>query len=67
MKYTAYSLVNDKNATTTPATRPHHKTWIPARPINYICDTWADRFKHAWGVLIGKYDTLDWEETKLPK
>lgn len=36
--------------------------YIPARPLD-----WGgiyglrQRIKHAWGVLIGKYDALDWE------
>ena len=33
-----------------------------ARPINYKVDTIIERFIHAWGVLIGKYDALDWQE-----
>jgi len=37
-------------------------SWTPARPLNYICDTWKERLFHAWGVLTGKFDVLDWED-----
>lgn len=36
--------------------------WKPARPVNHTCDTWAERLRHAWGVLTGTYDALDWED-----
>ena len=36
--------------------------WVPARAINYKLDRWRDRIKWAWGVLIGRYDALDWEK-----
>ena len=33
-------------------------TWAPARPLTY----WSlRRIRIAWGVLIGRYDALDWE------
>lgn len=35
--------------------------WIPARP--YSIDTLFGRIKQAWGVLLGKYDALDWEDS----
>lgn len=35
--------------------------WIPARP-SYQIDRWRDRIRWGWGVFIGKYDALDWEE-----
>ena len=38
--------------------------WIPARPINFRYDPWLTRAKLAWGVLIGKYDALNWQEGK---
>ena len=34
--------------------------WLPARPINV--NTALTRFKLAWGVFIGRYDALDWED-----
>lgn len=37
--------------------------WVPARPLNYKDDGWRKRLQYAWGVLIGKHDALDWEET----
>lgn len=36
--------------------------WIPARPINHKYESCIRRVKHAWGVLIGRYDALDWED-----
>ena len=38
--------------------------WVPARPINYLFDSWKDRLCCAWGVFTGKYDTLNWEDDK---
>lgn len=37
------------------------KSWKPARCINHQYDSMWLRIKLAWGVLIGKYDALDWE------
>ena len=35
--------------------------FIPARPETF----WSfGRFKTAWLVLIGRYDALDWQQTK---
>ena len=34
--------------------------WRVARPINYMCDTWLQRLRQAWGVLFGRYDAIDW-------
>lgn len=31
--------------------------WVPARPHD---GPWICRVRAAWGVLIGKYDALDW-------
>lgn len=31
-----------------------------ARPINYRVDTYLQRLRFAWGVLIGKYDAVRW-------
>ncbi len=36
--------------------------WKPARSINHTCESWISRIRNAYGVLIGKYDALDWEE-----
>lgn len=43
--------------------------WLPVRGLE--CDCWRhrlQRLKHAWGVLVGRYDAFDWravdEETK---
>lgn len=38
--------------------------WVPARSLNYQFDGWRKRLQYAWGVLIGKYDALDWEESR---
>ena len=34
--------------------------FYPARPENYKFDSIILRIKLAYGVLIGKYDALDW-------
>lgn len=39
--------------------------WIPARPINHACDTWMERCHHAWGVLVGRYDAVDWQDRAI--
>lgn len=36
--------------------------WKPARPLNHVCDSWLERLRHAWGVFVGRYDALDWQE-----
>lgn len=36
--------------------------WLPARPVNRLLESWRDRLPHAWGVLAGRYDALDWED-----
>lgn len=33
--------------------------WVPARPLNM---PWTWRIPHAWGVLTGKYDAIEWPE-----
>ena len=38
--------------------------WGPARCINHKFESWGSRIRNAWCVMIGKYDALDWEETK---
>lgn len=35
--------------------------WIPARPENYRFVSIRQKLSMLWGVLIGKYDVLDWE------
>lgn len=37
-------------------------TWVVARPENYKYDSWRYRLRLAWGVLIGKYDALNWDD-----
>jgi hypothetical protein len=34
--------------------------WVVARPLNYKHQSLKERIQEAWGVLIGKYDTLEW-------
>lgn len=34
--------------------------WVPARPL--LADTLFERLKHAWGVLIGRYDAIEWPD-----
>lgn len=36
--------------------------WVPARPINYRCESWWNRVKAAWLVLCGKADAVIWPE-----
>ena len=38
--------------------------WVPERGLNHKFESWKSRIANAWGVLVGKYDALDWEETK---
>jgi len=52
MKYTANAIKNYDVLT---------KNGL-ARPVNYRADTISDRISHAFGVLIGKYDALDWQD-----
>lgn len=35
--------------------------WKPARSLNHTLESLSSRIKNAWGVLIGKFDALDWE------
>jgi len=55
MKYTAKEL---KNWSTD---RENKETgqWLPARPIPY--ESFIERLKNVWKVLIGEYDVLNWE------
>lgn len=41
---------------------PHTGRWVPARSENYRADSLWTRLRLAWGVLIGRYDALDWDE-----
>lgn len=34
--------------------------FLPARPLRR--NSLLSRIKHAWGVLSGRYDAIDWEE-----
>ncbi|MEJ0093293.1 MAG: hypothetical protein WDN46_17540 [Methylocella sp.] len=34
--------------------------YVPARPINYRCDTPWMRIRLAWAVLTGKMDAIKW-------
>ena len=52
MLYTANSIKNHNTFT---------KNGL-ARPINYKVDTVVERIIHSFGVLVGKYDALDWQE-----
>lgn len=36
--------------------------WKLARPLNL--KSWRKSVKLAYGVLVGKYDVLDWQEQK---
>ena len=38
------------------------KSWKPTRPLNYKFDGVTRRVKLAFGVLVGRYDALDWEQ-----
>ena len=61
-RYTAKEIVNNDTDVET----KHHE-WIPARPENYKFDNLMTRLKHAWYVIIGKYDVLDWQDEKIKK
>lgn len=37
--------------------------WVPCRPLNYKYESKLSRLKWAWGVLIGKYDVVEWTES----
>lgn len=37
-----------------------HDVWCAARPVNHRFDSLWLRIKLAFGVLVGKYDALDW-------
>lgn len=41
---------------------PKTGEWVPSRPICYFGLSLMKRLKLTWGVFIGKYDVLDWEE-----
>lgn len=58
MRYTAQQI---KDLSVSTSTRDGQ--YIPARSeyVNTVQSAWR-RVKNAWGVLIGKYDALDWEE-----
>lgn len=59
MKYTAIQIKNhDVDCCI-------NNKWIPCRPINFTLDSISDRITHAWGVLVGKYDALDWQDGKM--
>lgn len=53
-KYTAHEIKNWDMA--------RGPDWKPLRPINHICHGIAKRLKLAFGVLVGRYDALDWED-----
>jgi hypothetical protein len=36
--------------------------YYPSRSLNHTLESLRSRIRNAWGVLIGKYDALDWEE-----
>ena len=38
----------------------HGPRWIPYRP--YTPWKFVTRLRLAWGVFVGRYDALDWEE-----
>jgi len=47
---------------TTEMTEYKKGIWTPARPL--FADSWLDRLKAAFGVLIGRYDAIDWGDKK---
>lgn len=57
MKYTAQQIKKWNVGVGMPGGRI-----IPARSLNYTVESWCSRIRNAWGVLIGKYDALDWED-----
>lgn len=46
--------------TTESVTVDNRDGWILARPTSSVWWSWTHRWKLAWGVLIGRYDALDW-------
>jgi len=61
-KYTAEQIKNWDTQVET-----NHHEWIPARAENYKFVSLKTRLKHAWGVVTGRYDVLDWEEHRTLK
>ncbi len=61
-RFTAENIKNWDTAVET----AHHE-WIPARPENCKFTSLKFRIRHAWGVLTGRYDALDWEEHRTEK
>lgn len=66
MKYTAKTI---KNWPTDCNVQNENNVWIPARPMGYnpryyqVPKVLFEKLKLAWGVLTGKYDALDWEDS----
>lgn len=56
MKYTAIEI-----KTSNVMSSKDSNTWKPARGLNYQFESLYSRLKNAYFVLIGRYDTLDWE------
>ncbi len=44
------AIINDK------------KVWIPARAYYFSGLNIMQRLMYSWGVFIGKYDAIDWQE-----
>jgi hypothetical protein len=61
--YTAQSIKEHTSLRSKVIDNVRGKTiWVPARPMNYTCDTLKNRLKQAWMVFTGKADTLIWDE-----
>ena len=44
---------------------PKLKEWIPSRPHGFKMDSIRKRMKWAWGVLVGRYDAVDWQDVDI--
>jgi len=37
-----------------------NERWVPARPINYTCESLRERVSNAWKVVRGEADIVIW-------
>ena len=61
MKFTAKQIRNWSEDAGYP-----DRTWRPARPLSCdLNDGFFMRLRWAWGVIIKRYDVLDWQDSQL--
>jgi hypothetical protein len=68
-RYTASSLRADGNVMSTlrSVNTVKGQIWVPCRPMSWPGLGLVTRIKLAFGVFIGRYDVLDWEEDRILK